>query len=142
MGRKNYDELLADREPPDFTVCGQDFNCRRSIPAYAWKKLIRLMTSDDVDEHDANVQFFSVALVRKDRQRFLDLLNGPDDNAELDELDEENALSIEVLNAIARDLMDYYTGKLKESVESSSPGSQQTQRPRNVVSLNPQTLSA
>lgn len=145
MARKNYDAVLARREPPNFTVAGQDFDCRSKLSVHTFKKLMKMVTAADIDEVEAAEKFISQCLVRADRERFISLLHdGQVDGAEgdEDELDDENVIEPGQLTAIVDDLMGYYTGKPSESDISSSPGPQQTQASQNVRSLNPRTISA
>lgn len=136
---KDFDAFLAERGGrPTFTVGGQTFTARAKLPWRRFTSLLGVMTGADEGGEGAQAteQFLAAAVVAKDRERFLALLNLEDNDD-----DDEVGISPGEVNELAEWLMGHYTGKHSEQDGSSSDGPPATGQRRKVVSLNPRTAT-
>jgi len=132
MVTRDFDAMLAEKAAgrPTFKVAGQEFTLRKKLPWAVWVKLMAVMRAEDTDEKKSTEEFFNTVLVRDDRQRFLDLLGSDDD-------DDDAVIGMDQLDALTDWAMEQFTGKLRNSSDGSSPGSNGTGQQPNVVSLQP-----
>jgi hypothetical protein len=130
MVTRDFDAMLAEKAGgrPTFKVGGQEFTLRSRLPYKKWVKLLAVMRAPDMDEDTANEVFFNTVLVRDDRQRFLDLLDGESE-------DDEDCVDVAQMDQLTDWIMEHFTGKLRNSSAGSSPGSNGTGPSPNVVSL-------
>jgi hypothetical protein len=132
---KDFDAMLAEAGGrPTFTIGGQTFTCRAKLPWRKFTSMLALMTgaSEAGDGAQATESFLTAAVVAKDRDRWVEMLN-MEDNDE----DDTVGISPGEINDLAEWLMEHYTGKRPASGESSSAGQSNTGPSRKVVSLNP-----
>lgn len=141
MSTRDFDAMLVEkgRQRQTFRAGGQEFTAKAKLPYRKFQTLLAAMGR--VDENDdeavrrAEEQFFRAALIRSDRDRFLELLN-----ADGDEDDDDFAtLDPEQVNEITAWLMEHFTGKRETTSDSSSDGASGTGQRPNVVSLNART---
>lgn len=135
MVTRDFDAMLAERAGvrPTFRLAGQVFTVKAKLPHKRFKTLLATAGEEGTDEDQVTEDFFRMALVPQDRERFFLLL---DYDGEGDEVDEWAVASPEQVNALADWLMGLYTGKRPPSEESSSDGSANAGTSPNVVSLN------
>lgn len=133
MVTRDFDAMLAEKAAgrPTFKVGGQEFTLRKKLPWTKWIQLMAVMRDENVDEKKSTEEFFNSVLVRDDRQRFLDLLESDDDE------DEDAVIGMDQLDDLTSWIMEVFTGKHQTSTDGSSPGSNGTGQPPNVVSLTP-----
>jgi hypothetical protein len=129
MGHRDFDAALAEakKEQPTFTLAGQHFTCRATLP---WKALEHLIEGDglSVQVH----QFFANVLVKSDRQRFADLV-------EQEDPEDDEAVSVEQITDVMNWLTEHYTGKAEQQSPSSTDGPEKTGRSSRVVNLGART---
>ena len=126
---KDFTKKYSDIERPEFIVGGQTFTARAKLPYKRFSTLLEQMRADDVDVQAATAEFFRTALIREDRDRFIELL-------EYDGDDDDVTISMEQLNEITDWLMEHFTGKTQPSSDSSPNGAGGTGQSRKVVSLS------
>jgi len=136
MVTRDFDAMLAEEADgrPTFKVGGQEFTLRKKLPWRTWAKLLANMRREDIDEEESTATFFNTVLIRDDRQRFLDLVAREDD-------DDDSVIGLTQMDQITDWVMEYFTGKLRNSSNGSSPGSNGTGQQQNVVSLQPRNAS-
>lgn len=136
MATRDFDAMLADsaKDRLTFVVGGQEFTLRARLPYQKWNELLQTMRSDETDGNQATAEFFNTVLIKRDRQRFLDLLahDGEDD----EDGEDEDVVDLVQMDQITDWIMEHFTGKLRRSSDSSSPGANGTGQPRKVVSLS------
>jgi hypothetical protein len=139
MTARDFDQMLAEKagDRPTFTVGGQTFSLRAKLPYKRWNKLLASMRADGADPQEQTAEFFRTVLIRADRERFVELLDKEDD-----EDDEEAVIDLSQMDAITDWIMEHFTGKLRNSSDSSSPGANGTGQPLNVVSLQSRNTGA
>lgn len=132
MSVRDFDSMLAANAGvrPSFKVGGQEFTLRAKLPYKRWNKLLASMRAEDVDPQEATADFFRAVLVKADRERFVALLDKEDDDD-----DEEAVIDLSQMDAITDWVMEHFTGKLKNSSDSSQPGANGTGPAPNAVSL-------
>jgi hypothetical protein len=139
MTVRDFDAMLAERAGvhPTFRIGGQEFTLRAKLPYKRWNKLMAAMRADDADEQQATVDFFRSVLIKDDRERFVALLDKEDDD------DDENAVvDLSQMDALTDWIMEHFTGKRRNSSESSTPGANGTGLAPNVVSLQPRDTAS
>ena len=131
MVTRDFDAMLAEKANgrPTFKVGGQEFTLRKKLPWNKWVALMAVMRSEDVNEEQSTKEFFNTVLVRDDRPRFFELLEGDDED------DEENVIGMDQLDDLTTWIMEVFTGKHQSSTDGSKPGSNGTGPSPNVVSL-------
>lgn len=134
---RDFDAMLAARAGvrPTFRVGGQVFTVKARLPSKKFRNLLASFADEDVDEDQATVDFFTLCLVKSDRERFFALLDAEGEDADDDDQD-DGVIDMEQLNAITEWLMELYTGKARPSSTSSSGGSDSTGTSPKVVSLS------
>lgn len=140
MVTRDFDAMLAERAGvrPTFRLAGQTFTVKAKLPFKRFKNLLATLGDDNVNEDQAQDDFFRMALIAQDRERFFTLL---DDDGESEQADEWAVVSPEQVASLTEWLMELYTGKPLPSSASSSAGSENTGTSQNVVSLNSRTLT-
>lgn len=135
----DFDVMLAAKsgDRPTFTIAGQTFTLRAKLPYSRWNKMMRKMTADGVDPHEATKDFMRAVLIKADRQRFIDLLDKEDD-----EDDEDAVIDLSQMDALTDMIMEHFTGKLTRSTGSSMPGVNGTGPAPSVVSLSSRTATS
>lgn len=137
----DFDAALRELrgENLEFVVAGQTFTARAKLP---WKKYSNLMMSlfgQDVTTADGlakTEEFFNLVVVKRDRERFMALVNSDGDD---DDDDEDNVIDPSQVSAILDWMLGLYTGKAPKKEESSSDSSPTTGLPSNVISLDPKS---
>lgn len=134
MVTRDFDAMLAVRAGvrPTFRVGGQEFTVKTKLPFRKFSAFLGSLEAGD-DEMARTEEFFAMALIPADRQRFLDLLKAEPD----DDDDESTYAGPEQIGEITQWLIEYYAGKASENSDSLSNGAGNTAALRNVVSLNP-----
>jgi hypothetical protein len=130
---KNFD-VLSPTVRPTFTLGGQQFTAKAKLPFRKWQALIDAAGNDEMTDKQQTDEFFKLALIPADRQRFFMMLDW--DGGDGDEADEQLVVDQRQANELTKWLMEIYTGKLPNSSESSSDGSAPTATSQNVVSLS------
>lgn len=135
MTVRDFDSMLAEKAGvrPTFRVGGQDFTLRSKLPYARWNKLMAKMRSDDVDPDEATREFFRTVLVRADRDRFMALMDVEEDGTD----DDAGVIDVGQLDEITDWAMEHFTGKRRNSSESSPPGANGTGPALKSVSLQP-----
>lgn len=135
MVTRDFDAMLAERAGvrPTFRLAGQLFTVKAKLPYKKFKNLLATLADDDTDEAQAQEDFFRMALIPQDRERFFALL---DYDGEGDEVDDQAVVSPDQVAALGEWLMELYTGKRPPSEESSLGGSGSAGALPKVVSLN------
>jgi hypothetical protein len=130
---RDFDAMFAMRagQRPTFRVGGQEFTVKAKLPNRKFKKLLAAFVDDEIDETQAEKDFFNLCLIKSDRERFFALLEYEGDDDEGDDV-----IDIPQLNELTSWLMEYYTGKAAENSSSSSDGSSGTGGSPKVVSLS------
>lgn len=116
MATRDFDAGRADREFHRFTLGGENFLAKPSLPFAALQKV--LVAKENAGTSGALIkvyEFFDMCLVKNDRQRF---------RALLDDEDSDQPVEIEVVMDIVEWLVEVYTGKRSgqpPSLESGLP---------------------
>jgi len=106
------DLSVDDFDPLVFTLCGQEFNCRRAIQGKDMLDLITATTADNgVRAAQAAFGFFEIALLPEDYTRFQELLNS-----------DTEIISVQKLSEITAWLIEEYTARPTEPQSDSSDG--------------------
>ncbi len=135
MAYKDFDQWLQEKQGgrPEFIVAGQKFTARSKIP---WKKFASMVIGmqEDLSE-EAGIKnaekFLLSVLVSADRERFENLLNVEDVE------DDDACMTTDQVMALSEWLVDYYTGKGKDSESPSSGSPSESGRNVKRVSLDP-----
>lgn len=136
MVTRDFDAMLADKAGirPTFKLGGQEFTLRARLAYDKWCKLLAAMRSDDVTAEEANKLFLTSSLIRADRERFMQMINPPDDADDDD--DGPTVVGMQEMDALIDWAMEHFTGKHLNSSVGSSPGLNGTGPPPNVISLS------
>lgn len=106
------DLTVDDFDPISFTLCGQEFNCRRAIQGSELLQLIADSTANDGRNAAVTAyRFFETALLPEDYTRFMTLIN-----------DDTNIITVNKLSEITSWLIEEYTARPTEPQSSSSDG--------------------
>lgn len=130
MSYKNFDAMLKEKREgrPDFTLGGQQFQCRAKLP---WKRFDAIiMGINSEDSTTKSEDFFNLCLVKDDRERFQELLDNDGED------DEDAVIDVTQVNSLMEWLIELYTGKDPKDSSSSESGAPTTGEPLSVVSLN------
>lgn len=132
MSVRDFDAMLAEKAGvrPTFRVAGQEFTLRAKLPYSRFNELMARMQADGADQQKETEEFFRACLIKADRDRFADLLNKMDDDD-----DEDAVIGLSQMDAITDWVMEHFTGKLRNSSDSSPHGVNGTGLAPNVVSL-------
>jgi predicted DNA-binding protein (MmcQ/YjbR family) len=106
---KDYDFGHSDLET--FKIGGQTFAVRANVPRESMVKLAKI--DDDDERVDA---FFRAVLIKKDRQRFLDLLHSEPEE------DDDPVITLAQAAEIMNDLTEYAAGANKGKGTTSTAG--------------------
>jgi hypothetical protein len=138
---KDFDELVRGLKREEFKLNGQKFKIRSKIHARRFARMIEMVENIEGYENsiDGAVEFMNIVLLGPDRERFRALLAVSDED---EDTDDDNAVTIEQVNALLKWLVEHYTGKQPTRDEQSTPGSESTQTPLNVVSFQPAKTQA
>lgn len=132
-------------DPDEYPPYSETFYCRSQIPAGLILRFGELTTSTEGEEIDAEDlaknlngaiflgfvhEFFNSALIKKDRDRFFDLLNDPDRPVDFPVL-------IETMN----DLVSQYTADRPTGGSSSTSSSGTTNGPGSTAGVSPAALT-
>ena len=109
---RDFGSPASQDEPITFTIYGQTFRC---VPAIQGRTLLDFiaMSADDNGAASAGavLQFFNVALVSADRERFTALTSADD-----------TVVPLETLASIMEWLVEQYAGRPTEPSSPSEPG--------------------
>lgn len=133
---RDFDAMLAEKAgvKPTFKIGGQEFTLRAKLPYAKWNKLLAVMSDPDGDDMAASEQFFKIALIKADRERFSALLHaGAGDDDEDD--DDDAVIGLSQMPELTDWVMEHFTGKAQSASNSSSPGANGTGAQPNVISL-------
>jgi hypothetical protein len=130
---RDFDSMLAEKAGinPTFKIGGQEFSLRAKLPYRRWNALLAAMRDPDATEQDTTERFFNTVLIKADRERFLNLLNNPDDDD-----DDDNVIDLSQMDQLTDWIMEHFTGKHRNSSDSSSLGVNGTGARPKPVSLS------
>lgn len=96
---KDFSVSTKDRSPLSFTLEGEDFACRPAVPGALLLEFVGSVDSDSPTEAgDALIDFFMLALLPEEVDRFLETIRDPD-----------LAIPIDTLAQIVEFLIEAYT---------------------------------
>jgi hypothetical protein len=100
-------------EPITFTLYGETFRCAPSIQGRTLLQFISMSGDDESPDKGASavLQFFDSALVKADRERFVELTSS-----------EDTVVPLETLASIMEWLVEQYSGRPTEPPSPSEPG--------------------
>lgn len=141
MPFKDFDAALQEArgDKLEFVVGGQTFTARAKLPWKKYSNLIISLFDADTTTQDGvakTEEFFNLALTKKDRERFLALLDSDGD----DDDDEDAIVDPKQISQILDWMLNLYTGKANKNETPSSDSQPDTGLPSNVISLEKASL--
>lgn len=141
MPTKDFDAALREKrgEELEFVVAGQTFTARAKLPWKKYSTLIMSLFGQDVTTADGlnkTEEFFRLVIVKRDRDRFIALMDSDGDGEEDGEGDEDNVIDPTQVSALLDWMLALYTGKEPKNETSSSDSPPTTGLPSNVISLD------
>lgn len=127
-------QLFSVSPAEQFTLGGQVFTPRSSVPYKAYLRRLRDLQGETPEESDKKLDdFLEFLVVKEDRERLRSLLNADDDA--------DACVTQLQLQQLTNWLIETHTGRPLGSTGSSTNGAEPTPESQKVISLDPPAAS-